>query len=161
MDVPPQGPQHLLRERASEHGCPVPCSAIPPESFSDQQRGLTITITITSPQQPLTSQFALLPPGHSHKHQRLWGDTPLPSAFKHTALEARVPAHQEAVSRVWAAEGSEKPREEEEDEGGAESAPGAASPHEPEIELLPNRFSFPRLFTAVNAYRVPDVSQHR
>lgn len=157
--MPPQGPQHLLRERAFEHGCPVPCSATPPESFSDQQRGLTITIT--SPQQPLKSQFALLPPGHPHKHQRLWGDAPLPSTFKHTALEARVPAHQEAVSRVWAAEGSEKPGEEEEEEGGAESAPGTISPHEPQIELLPNRFSFPRLFTEVNAYRVLDVSQHR
>lgn len=80
----------------------------------DQKRGLAIT----SPRQPLTSQFELLHPGRSHEHLRRWGDAPLPSAFKHVALEARVPAHREAASGVWATEGSEKPREEEQDEGG-------------------------------------------
>ena len=42
---------------------------------------------------------------------------------------------------------------------GVESAPGAILPCEPQIELLPNRFSFPQLFTAMNVCRVPDISQ--
>lgn len=66
-----------------------------------------------------------------------------PPPLRHTALEASVPAHGEDVNGVWATEGSEKPQEEEQDEERAESAPAAISPCEPQIELLPNRFSSP------------------
>ena len=122
----------------------------------DQQHGLAIT----GPRQPLTSQFELLPPGRSHKHPHRWRDAPLPSVFKHVALEARVPVHREASSGVWATEGSEKPRKRSRMREGAESAPGAVSLCEPQIELLPNMFSSPQLFTAMNVCRVPDISQH-
>ena len=88
------------------------------------------------------------------------GGAPLPPTFKHAALEASVPAHREDVNGVWATEGSEKPQEEEQDEKRAESAPAAISPYEPQIELLPNRFSSPWPFTAVNVCCVPDISQH-
>lgn len=156
--MPPRGPWHLLRERAFKQGCLL-SHAQQPHSSPSQVRPAAWSRHHRSPT-ALTSQFELLPPGRSHKHPHRWRDAPLPSVFKHVALEARVPVHREASSGVWATEGSEKPRKRSRMREGAESAPGAVSLCEPQIELLPNMFSSPQLFTAMNVCRVPDISQH-